>query len=39
MNWVTESWITVVIMKINKDRPRNHMEEKSVKLGKCLMWS
>lgn len=37
MNWVIESWIMVMIIEINKDRTRNHMGEKLVKLGKCLI--
>lgn len=37
MDWVIESWTRVVIVKINKGRTRHYVEEKLVKLGKCLM--
>lgn len=33
MNLVIKSWIRVVTVEINKDRTRNHMEEKLVKLS------
>ena len=36
MNWVIESWVRVVIVETNMGTTRNHMEEKLVKLGKCL---